>query len=189
MKNNPFVRLLLLSLLVVSFCSCEKEYYDTKDAGESYLENNAKKDSVDLTYDSTYTVISGTDTTTESITITKRAALHVLSDGVQYAVYYNNPYGVPSRTDVVNYVKLNYTGYFINNESFESGTGSIKTYSSLITGLQEAISKMKTGEKWRVWIPYSLAYGSSGTTNTDGSYKVDPYSALIYDIELLASTY
>jgi FKBP-type peptidyl-prolyl cis-trans isomerase FklB len=184
MKNKFFIKLLFLALLTTTFWGCEKEYYDTKNAGENALAINAKKDSVDLTYDSTYT--NGTDTLTK--TISKRAALHVLSDGLQYAFYYGNSYGDYSRPETTTYVKLNYTGKFINGTSFVTGTNTILTYSNLISGLQEIIRKMNTGSKCRVWIPYSLGYGSSGSTNTDGSYLVDPYSALVYDVELLVAT-
>jgi FKBP-type peptidyl-prolyl cis-trans isomerase len=186
MKNKFFVKLLLLALLATTFWSCQKEYYDTKNAGEDYLADNAKKDSVDL-FNTVYDTAS-TGAITSRQVFYKRAALHVLSDGLQYAVYYDNPYGVYSRPQTATYATLNYKGSFINGTVFESGTGTLLTYSNLISGLQEAIRKMNTGAKWRVWIPYSLGYGSSGSTNTDGSYKVDPYSALVYDIELLATS-
>ena len=107
---------------------------------------------------------------------------------VSVSNYYGNSYGDYSRPETTTYVKLNYTGKFINGTAFASETNSVLTYSSLISGLQEIIRKMNTGSKCRVWIPYSLGYGSSGSTNTDGSYLVDPYSALVYDVELLVAT-
>ena len=190
MKNKLFIKLLFLLFLGVIFASCQKEYYDTKDYGESILDNNAKNDSVNL-YNTVYdTTIVGTDTTiTSKKVFYKRAALHVLADGLQYAVYYDNSYGISSRADIANYAKINYTAMYINGTVFETGTNSVKLYSGLPSGLQEAIRKMNIGEKWRVWVPYGLGYGTSGETNSDGSYKVDPYSALIYDIELLATSY
>lgn len=44
---------------------------------------------------------------------------------------------------------------------------------------------MRIGSKWRVFIPQAFGYGSSGSQKTDGSYLVDPYSTIIYDIELI----
>ena len=173
--------------MATTFWSCEKEYYDTKNAGEDYLADNAKKDSVDL-FNTVYDTASNGVVTPRQV-FYKRAALHVLPDGLQYAVYYDNPYGVYSRPETTTGVTLNYTGKFINGTTFVSATNAYIIYSSLNSGLQEAISKMNIGVKWRVWVPYSLGYGSSGSTNTDGSYLVDPYSALIYDVELLAATH
>ena len=130
MRNRFFIKLLFLTLLATTFLSCEKEYYDTKKAGESALADNAKKDSVDL-YNIKYdTTIVGTDTTVTSKKVFyKKAALHVLSDGLQYAVYYENSYGEYSRPVTTTYVKLNYRGEFINGTVFSKGTNTIFTYS------------------------------------------------------------
>lgn len=189
MKNKSVIKLLFLTLVVITLSSCEKEYTDTKDYGEKVLAANAKNDSVNL-YNTEYdTTIVGTDTTiTSKKVFYKRAALHVLSNGIQYAVYYDNSYGQYPQTETITYVKMNYTASYINGTSFLSGTNTIFTYSNLVTGLQDAVRRMKTGSKWRIWLPYSLAYGSSGSKNSDGSYLVDPYSALIYDVELLVAT-
>ena len=40
---------------------------------------------------------------------------------------------------------------------------------------------MKVGSKWKLYIPYQLAYGERGAGGAIG-----PYQALIFDIELLA---
>jgi FKBP-type peptidyl-prolyl cis-trans isomerase FklB len=41
---------------------------------------------------------------------------------------------------------------------------------------------MPVGSKWRVYIPYYLAYGSSGSTS------IPAYSTLIFDMKLLEIT-
>lgn len=51
-------------------------------------------------------------------------------------------------------------------------------YASVIAGWTVALQNMKEGDKWEVWIPQELAYGSSGS----GSIK--PYSTLIFEIEV-----
>ncbi|HAF27850.1 MAG TPA: peptidylprolyl isomerase, partial [Bacteroidales bacterium] len=52
--------------------------------------------------------------------------------------------------------------------------------SSLIPGLNEAVQLMPVGSVWRVFIPSALGYGEKGLQNL-----VPPYSALVFDIELL----
>lgn len=50
--------------------------------------------------------------------------------------------------------------------------------SSLVDGFSTALQYMHPGDRWRVYIPYALGYGSS----TSG--KVQAYSTLIFDIYL-----
>jgi FKBP-type peptidyl-prolyl cis-trans isomerase len=47
-------------------------------------------------------------------------------------------------------------------------------------GLSLAIQDMTVGSKWRIILPYYLAYGQSGTTN------VKQYSTLLFDLELVS---
>jgi FKBP-type peptidyl-prolyl cis-trans isomerase FklB len=39
---------------------------------------------------------------------------------------------------------------------------------------------MGEGSKWRLYIPYDLAYGANGAGE-----MIPPYSALIFDVELI----
>ena len=52
--------------------------------------------------------------------------------------------------------------------------------SSLTVGFATAVMHMHVGDKWRVYIPYQLGYGSS----TSGTIKA--YSTLVFDIYLVA---
>lgn len=100
----------------------------------------------------------------------------------------------PKYTD---YVKVYYKGtnilgeYFdgnfkgdnpvVNEENPSEGDSptSIFQVSGVITGWGEVLQKMKVGDRWKVYIPWEYAYGSSGTTGILG------YSALVFDITLL----
>ena len=54
----------------------------------------------------------------------------------------------------------------------------------VITGWTTALQYMHPGDVWRIYIPYSLAYGESG--NSSGSVTIPGYSTLIFDVELYA---
>lgn len=55
----------------------------------------------------------------------------------------------------------------------------------LVQGWQEALCMMNDGERWRIYIPYDLGYGSAGSTGADGNFLIPPYSTLIFDLELV----
>ena len=50
----------------------------------------------------------------------------------------------------------------------------------VIPGWVEALQLMKEGDKWQLYIPYNLAYGEHGAGE-----QIPPYSALVFDVELL----
>lgn len=51
--------------------------------------------------------------------------------------------------------------------------------SGVVTGFSTALMQMHRGDRWRVYIPYHLGYGTSSSTSIRG------YSNLIFDIALL----
>lgn len=53
-------------------------------------------------------------------------------------------------------------------------------YSSVISGWGVALQNMVVGDKWEVWIPQELAYGTQDYGNIKG------YSTLIFEMELMA---
>lgn len=83
-------------------------------------------------------------------------------------------------------VTVHYTGYFEDGKIFDSsvrrgdpikfelGAGQV------IKGWEEGLSLMKTGDKFRLLIPYQLAYGEQGR-----SPVIPPKTNLIFDIELI----
>ncbi|WP_138511089.1 FKBP-type peptidyl-prolyl cis-trans isomerase [Maricaulis alexandrii] len=86
----------------------------------------------------------------------------------------------PERGDLVT---VHYTGQFPNGEVFDSSRtrGEPATFPSdrLIAGWVEALPLMREGERWELYIPGDLAYGSRGTG------PIGPNQALVFDLELI----
>ena len=122
-----------------------------KEAGEKYLAENAKKDGV----------------------IT-------LPSGLQYQVLKEGNGKKPTAKDTV---MCHYEGFLIDGTVFDSSVqrGEPATFplQQVIAGWTEALTMMPVGSKWRLFIPYNLAYGD----RDQGQIK--PYSTLIFDVELV----
>lgn len=76
-------------------------------------------------------------------------------------------------------VKVAYTGYYDNNEVFDSNTGATFSLSGVIEGWREGIPYFKVGGSGKLLIPSALGYGASGSGPIAGN------TVLIFDIELL----
>ena len=105
----------------------------------------------------------------------------VIENGMQYIVLAAGDGAQPKATDKV---KVHYHGTLIDGTVFDSsvdrGTPVSFPLGNVIPGFREAITRMKTGDKWRVFIPSNLAYGESGAPP-----KIGPNETLIFEIELL----
>lgn len=104
-----------------------------------------------------------------------------LPSGVQYEVLTQGTGEKPKLSDSV---KCHYHGTLINGVVFDSSVqrGEPATFpvNGVIQGWQEVLQLMPVGSKWRVTIPYQHAYGERGA-----GQAIEPYSTLIFDIELL----
>ena len=67
------------------------------------------------------------------------------------------------------------------DSSVERGTPAKFPVNRVISGWTEALQLMKVGDKWRLHIPASLAYGEQSA-----SPKIPANSALVFEVELLA---
>ncbi len=106
--------------------------------------------------------------------------VQVLESGLQYIVLQEGTGVNPAATDTV---MVNYSGTFVDGSVFDAsqpGQPAKFSPSQVIDGWKEALLLMKTGAKWKVFVPWNLGYGEEGYRGA-----IPPYSTLIFEIELL----
>ena len=130
----------------------EEAYAQNKASGEAFLAENAKKEGV-----------------------------VVLPSGLQYKVINEGNGKKPSATDRV---QCHYEGTLIDGTIFDSsikrGEPAVFGVNQVIKGWVEALQLMQEGAKWRLYIPYDMAYGEHGAGE-----MIPPFSALVFDVELI----
>ena len=136
----------------VKAAAMEKQFGDYKKQNEKFLADNAKKPGV-----------------------------VTLPSGLQYKVLSEGTGATPADTSLV---KVNYEGKTIDGKVFDS---SFKRKSpvemranQVIKGWTEALTHMKAGGKYEVYIPQQLAYGERAQGE-----QIKPFSTLVFTIELL----
>lgn len=129
-----------------------KQFLPNKEAGEKFLAENKKKDSIIVT-----------------------------ASGLQYKIIKLGTGPKPVETDKV---KTHYHGTLIDGTVFDSSVQRGEPISfpvnGVIPGWVEALQLMPVGSKFKLFIPQNLAYGVRG-----GGQTIKPYSALIFEVELL----
>lgn len=130
----------------------EQAYAKMKEEGEAFLAANSKKEGV-----------------------------VTLPSGLQYEVLVEGTGKQPAASDRV---QCHYEGTLIDGTLFDSsikrGEPAVFGVTQVIPGWVEALQLMKEGAKWRLYIPYQLAYGEHGAGE-----MIPPYSALIFEVELI----
>ena len=125
---------------------------EAKEAGEKFLAENAKREGVKVT-----------------------------PSGLQYEVIESTLGQKPKATDKV---RVHYEGTLIDGTVFDSSykRGESITFSlnQVIKGWTEGLQLMSVGSKYKLYIPYDLAYGAQGAGGS-----IPPYAALIFTVELL----
>lgn len=130
----------------------EKRYAGVKEAGAKFLAENGKRPEVKTT-----------------------------ASGLQYEVLKQGSGSTPLATDTVT---THYHGTLISGKVFDSsverGTPIDFPVNRVIAGWTEALQLMKVGSKYRLYIPYNLAYGERGA-----GASIGPFETLIFDVELI----
>jgi FKBP-type peptidyl-prolyl cis-trans isomerase FklB len=114
----------------------------------------------------------------------KKPGVIVKPDGLQYRILQN---GFGMRPRPTDYVTVYYTGKLINGVKFdgtEEGMPVRMKVNSLIAGWSEAMSLMKTGDRWEIVVPARLGYGEAGTP--DGT--IPPNQTLVFEVQLVKVT-
>lgn len=110
-----------------------------------------------------------------------RPEVTTTASGLQYEILETGDGPKPKATDKVT---VHYHGTLINGKVFDSSVkrGQPATFpvNGVIQGWVEALQLMPEGSKWRLFIPYDLAYGERGAGGDIG-----PFETLIFDVELL----
>lgn len=100
------------------------------------------------------------------------------STGLRYISITKNSTGVAMNKGRAATVK--YIGTFLSGKTFDSGQfDTVIGEGSLIKGFDEALLKMRVGEKAKVIIPSSIGYGAKG------SGTILPYTPLVFEIEIV----
>lgn len=111
----------------------------------------------------------------------KREGVKTTASGLQYEVIEEGDGEMPTAQDQV---EVHYTGKLIDGTVFDSsverGVPATFGVTQVIPGWVEGLQMMKTGAKWRLFIPSQLAYGPQGAGGVIG-----PNATLIFDVELL----
>lgn len=112
----------------------------------------------------------------------KNEGVTVLASGLQYKILTQGNGRKPKATDSV---KCHYEGRLIDGTVFDSSyrreTPAVFGLNQVIAGWTEGVQLMAEGSKYRFFIPYNLAYGANGAGDS-----IPPYSALIFDVELIS---
>ena len=111
----------------------------------------------------------------------KREGVKVTESGLQYEVLEATIGQKPKATDKV---RVHYEGTLIDGTVFDSSykRGESITFglNQVIKGWTEGLQLMSIGSKYKLYLPYQLAYGERGA-----GANIPPYAALIFTVELL----
>lgn len=112
----------------------------------------------------------------------KREGVTTLASGLQYEVIDD---GTGPKPTIEDNVTTHYHGTLIDGTVFDSsvdrGEPASFPVGGVIKGWTEALQLMAVGSKWKLYVPYDLAYGERGA-----GPQIGPYSTLIFEVELIS---
>tara|TARA_B110000027_G_C16100149_1_gene292658 strand:+ start:879 stop:1553 length:675 start_codon:yes stop_codon:yes gene_type:complete len=112
----------------------------------------------------------------------KREGVITLESGLQYEIIND---GTGSKPTIEDNVTTHYHGTLVDGTVFDSsvdrGEPASFPVGGVIKGWTEALQLMNVGSKWKLYVPYDLAYGERGA-----GAQIAPYSTLIFEVELIS---
>ncbi|MCJ8299534.1 MAG: FKBP-type peptidyl-prolyl cis-trans isomerase [Pseudomonadales bacterium] len=112
----------------------------------------------------------------------QREDVVTMDSGLQYQILESGGGVMPGIEDSV---EVQYEGRLVAGQIFDSsaarGKSSVFPLKSVIPGWRQALLNMRVGDKWKIFLPAKLAYGSRSP-----SAQIAANSALIFEIKILA---
>ena len=113
----------------------------------------------------------------------KAEGVKVTASGLQYKVLKDGTGPTPKKESIVS---VHYRGTLIDgtvfDSSYERNEPLTLPVGGVIPGWTEALTMMKEGSKWQLYIPADLAYGEEGAPPVIG-----PNATLLFEVELLSA--
>ena len=111
----------------------------------------------------------------------QRDEVTVTESGLQFEVLVEGNGEKPTQASTV---RTHYHGTLIDGTVFDSsvqrGEPAEFPVGGVIAGWTEALQMMPKGSKWKLFVPYNLAYGERGAGGAIG-----PYTTLVFEVELI----
>lgn len=186
-----YISALVIAMTGLSSCSenvdDEEEFKDWRKVNEQYYDNMyASAKVLEELGDADWKVL-------RNWSFEPTAASHPYDHVVVNVVNHGNGSGCPLYTDSV---MVHYEGRLLPSPSYPEGyifdqsfygdynpdtsTPSKLLVSNLVDGFTTALQHMHIGDRWKVYIPYQLAYGNVPAG------AVPAYSTLVFDVTLVA---
>ncbi|OQX30339.1 MAG: hypothetical protein B0D96_01205 [Candidatus Sedimenticola endophacoides] len=112
----------------------------------------------------------------------RQTGVVTLENGLQYRVLKEGSGEAPGPEETVT---VHYRGTLIDGTEFDSSYGRGEPTSfpldAVVPGFREAITRMRPGARWQVFMPSELAYGAEGA-----GASIGPNETLIFEIELIS---
>lgn len=178
MKKYKYIALMLLCLVAITSCDKDDDDDNAVKYAEWKLENEVAFQAIEA--DPAYTELK--------------------SLGNDGSIYYKVQKEGTSQTPIfyTDSVKVYYTGWTIDNSTpfneFEPPYQDPQVYpvfvgssttAGVIEGWSIALQAMHIGDRWDIWIPQNLAYGSTGKKADSNYYSILPFSTLHYEMEVV----